>query len=153
MSRSTKQSKRTVPAKEGAFCKACKDAGKHAHIYESHFTRDVRGKVCCPTILENVCNKCGCKGHFSSYCVKTTESKVANTSTPWYLKVEVKPVPEKPVEKAPVKSANVFDILYDSDESESPSPRKKAEEMKVDLKVKRKPKNWADWSDSEDEDC
>jgi hypothetical protein len=152
MSRSGKQSKRTVAVKEAAFCKACKDAGKHAHIYESHFTRDVRGKVCCPTILENVCNKCGCKGHFSSYCVKKAEAN--STRTPWYLKAEVKLV-EKPAEKAPVKSANVFDALYDSDSSETSSPRKKAEEEKVDLKVKRKPmpKNWADWSDSEDEDC
>ena len=69
------------------------------------------------------------------------------------MKVEVKPV-EKPAEKAPVKSANVFDALYDSDSSETPSPRKKAEEEKVVFKVKTKPapKDWADMGDSDDEE-
>ena len=51
------------------FCGVCKNAGKPATLYESHFTRSIpgpKGIVVCPTILTAVCNTCGKSGHFTN---------------------------------------------------------------------------------------
>jgi len=77
------------------FCKACMDAGEPWHVYESHFTRDTRGKVYCPLILEKKC-----------------------TGDKLFKFLEKKPPVE--VKKAPVALAdtNMFAVL----DEDSPSP-------------------------------
>jgi hypothetical protein len=55
-------------------CKVCIDAGKPEEIYTSHKTKNNRGKVICPTLLNNTCHCCKQKGHTVKYCPETKES-------------------------------------------------------------------------------
>ena len=53
------------------FCKVCKDAGCSERDYTSHFVKDQpgpKGKVVCPTLLNQSCRICNQRGHTSSYC-------------------------------------------------------------------------------------
>lgn len=87
-------------------CKVCKDAGKEASVYESHWVRK-RGVVVCPTLLSQSCGYCGKNGHTPKYCkasLKMTQSNRTVSSEPVKAKVEEK--------KA---STSYFDILMDSD--------------------------------------
>ena len=53
------------------YCKVCRDAGKPASEYTSHFVKDQpgpEGKIVCPTLLNQACRICHNTGHTSSYC-------------------------------------------------------------------------------------
>jgi hypothetical protein len=73
---SSRQSSTAAAAAAAAtkpFCKVCKDAGKSASEYSSHFVKDIpgpNGKVVCPTLLSQACRICNETGHTSSYCSK-----------------------------------------------------------------------------------
>ena len=86
-------------------CKVCKDAGKEASVYESHWVRK-RGVVVCPTLLSQSCGYCGKNGHTPKYCkasLKTIDVK-RNVVAPVKLKVEERKTP-----------TSYFAILMDSD--------------------------------------
>lgn len=68
-------------------CKVCRDAGKSEEEYNSHKTKNGRGKIVCPTLLSNTCHCCKQKGHTVKYC---PDSKPAT-----------RPEPATPPEKAP----------------------------------------------------
>jgi hypothetical protein len=53
------------------FCKVCKDSGKTEAEYTSHFVKSEpgsKGKVVCPTLLNQGCSYCHEPGHTVSYC-------------------------------------------------------------------------------------
>jgi len=129
-------------SKTVAFCKACKDAGKPASVFESHSARNARGKVCCPTIMNNRCSKCDNLGHFPKYCtVKIKSFEEMN-----FFKKKPDAVSEPKKEQKPTKSANAFEALAsDSDEEEGPAP------ANVTIRKKAALDDWSILSDDEDE--
>lgn len=61
------------PNKAKPFCKVCHDAGKPIEVYTSHFVKSdpgPKGKVVCPTLLEQACTFCHTNGHTVSYCME-----------------------------------------------------------------------------------
>ena len=87
-------------------CKVCKDAGKEASMYESHWVRK-RGVVVCPTLLSQSCGYCGKSGHTPKYCKASLKMAQANRN------VSSGPVKAKVEEKK--ASTSYFEILMDSD--------------------------------------
>jgi hypothetical protein len=73
-------------------CKVCIDAGKPEEIYTSHKTKNGRGKVVCPTLLNNTCHCCKQKGHTVKYCPGSKPATHPEPSTP----PESAPEPKKP---------------------------------------------------------
>ena len=70
-SRNTTSRNTTAVAAATPFCKVCRDAGKPASEYTSHFVKDQpgpEGKIVCPTLLNQACRICHNPGHTSSYC-------------------------------------------------------------------------------------
>jgi hypothetical protein len=49
-------------------CKVCKDAGKSAQEYGSHWPKDKDGVTVCPTLLSQECRYCEEMGHTVKYC-------------------------------------------------------------------------------------
>jgi len=49
-------------------CKVCKDAGKSAQEYGSHWPKDKDGATVCPTLLSQECRYCHQAGHTVKYC-------------------------------------------------------------------------------------
>ena len=66
--------KKIVTSKKVAvkpFCKVCHDSGKTEAEYTSHFVKSEpgsKGKVVCPTLLNQGCSYCHETGHTVSYC-------------------------------------------------------------------------------------
>jgi hypothetical protein len=53
------------------FCKVCFDAGKSETEYTSHFVKSepgIKGKVVCPTLLNQACTYCHQNGHTVKFC-------------------------------------------------------------------------------------
>lgn len=135
----TNKNKQVKSVAMAVGCHVCKTHGKPEHIIESHNFRDIRGNVCCPTILENVCSKCGLKGHLKSGCNRTKVSMIPrNIST----KMDFKPEKTRPI--------NSFDALADdmSDDELDPAPAN----VTIRKPLSRRARlllNWADDSDDE----
>lgn len=55
-------------------CKVCFDAGKSKDVYSSHWVKDQRGKVICPTLLSQKCQKCLNFGHTVKFCTVTEKT-------------------------------------------------------------------------------
>ena len=74
MSASFSQKKIVTSNKAAAvkpFCKVCHDSGKTEAEYTSHFVKSEpgsKGKVVCPTLLNQGCSYCHETGHTVSYC-------------------------------------------------------------------------------------
>ena len=56
-------------------CKVCRDAGKAENVYTGHKTRDMKGVVVCPTLLEQACRYCFEKGHTPKFCPALKEKE------------------------------------------------------------------------------
>jgi hypothetical protein len=59
----------------------CKNAGKPKQLYLSHFTKDFKGNVICPTVLSFTCSQCGKKGHTAKLCNKKISASVSISSS------------------------------------------------------------------------
>ena len=157
--------------KKTVECPVCRAAGKADYI--GHWVRDDRGKVVCPTLLNQKCDHCGCKGHTPKYCVVLKrEARISKRS-------DYEQTAPKKKQSKNTKKKNTFDLLcVDSDsEAEEPkksvakpsSPRpsskrwadvvsnpepKKQEKAVIKVAAKKMPMRWSDMlSDSEsDED-
>lgn len=57
------------------FCKVCLDVGKQESEYTNHWTKNDKGKVICPTLLEMMCKYCFKKAHTVSYCPVLAKNK------------------------------------------------------------------------------
>ena len=142
------------------FCKVCKDFGKPESVFTSHFVRQTthpNSPVTCPTILNNVCQYCGEKGHFVSSCsLKKTQLKEEKL----YLLSQKKEREISSIQNVKVtKVKNVFDILNEEDSSSSDEEEEEREVEVKDSEVisenvtirKRKYTNWASVVDSDTE--
>ena len=130
-------------------CHVCKAHEKPAHVIESHNFRNARGKVCCPTMLENVCSKCGLKGHFKSRCEVSTEFKPFKSFS---MKTSENNAKKENKEKPKVVPVNAFAALAEesSDEEEEEAIKDDPPPVNVTLRKPDPKKDWADY-DSDDE--
>jgi hypothetical protein len=144
-------SRRVIPSIKSKFtkgevkatgCHVCKAHGKSIQMVESHNFRDIRGKVCCPTMLENVCSKCGVKGHFQSGCSGPKEKKA------FQERVTER---EDKKEKVAVPPVNPFDALAGDDSDQDDPPPAKVTIRKPLSRAARLRLNWADDSESDEE--
>ena len=102
------------------FCNVCKNAGKPESVYKSHFVRQTPHKlspVTCPTILNNKCNHCSCKGHFISDCPLAKEERKIQKSEN-NRKRKLQAIEEAPKVQPAKKNINVFDVLGNEDEDD-----------------------------------
>jgi hypothetical protein len=107
-------------------CKVCKDAGKSAEEYGSHWPKDKDGRVICSTLLSQECRYCGESGHTVKYCQKLVKNKAekAKTEAFWDRQKRIKAHAEVKATKpsAAVAPVSRFALLMDDDESDE-SPR------------------------------
>ena len=91
-------------------CKVCRDAGKSKEIYNSHKTKNGRGKIVCPTLLNNTCHCCKQKGHTVKYCPETKPATRPEPSTP----PEPAPESKKPdIKVTPISSMLIYKKMPD----------------------------------------
>jgi hypothetical protein len=64
-----------VVSSKKPFCKVCLDVGKQESEYTNHWTKNDKGKVICPTLLEMMCKYCFKKSHTVSYCPILAKNK------------------------------------------------------------------------------
>jgi len=107
-------------------CKVCKDAGKSAEEYSSHWPKDNNGRVICSTLLSQECRYCGESGHTVKYCTKLSKDKAekAKTEAFWARQKRIKSHAEAQVKKplAVAPAVSRFALLMDDDDSDE-SPR------------------------------
>ena len=118
-------------------CPVCFAAKKEN--YDTHWVRDKKGKVICPTLLNQKCHHCGEKGHTPKYCqaLKKEKQKYKRNN---YKKAEVFALKSVKVSSM---AQNAFSQLDDECE-ESDSDR---EEGPVATE-ETQPPNQQTWSDS-----
>ena len=71
---STKIANANATATAKKCCKLCKDSGKSEAVFSTHFVKDNKGKVICPTLLALNCRYCNASGHTVKFC-KALEKK------------------------------------------------------------------------------
>jgi len=107
-------------------CKVCKDAGKSAEEYSSHWPKDNNGRVICSTLLSQECRYCSESGHTVKYCQKLAKDKAekAKTEAFWDRQKRIKAHAEVKATKpsAAVAPVSRFALLMDDDDSDE-SPR------------------------------
>lgn len=105
---------RTV-SKSQKHCTICAKAGLPEEVYSNHFvreTRDVSSRVTCPLLKNNICSRCGKKGHFVSSCKVVFREKV----------------PVQVIQKVKVNTTNTYDFGSESeDESQEAQAEVQAE--------------------------
>jgi hypothetical protein len=117
-SRSSTSSSRSSVAGVGfeLSCKHCKNLG----VDSNHALRDRAGKLSCPVLLNNVCRRCGKKGHTVSRCV----ANLSSGSGTAYAKSQSSRVQERKLQ-SPQQSPqqkNVFASLIDDDDEAAVLP-------------------------------
>jgi len=129
-------------------CHVCKKNGEAVHVYSDHNFRDTKGRIACCRFLKKLqgsqCNTCGAFGHFADKC-RSFVKFMATMERKKEVNVHLEFVQEKP--KA---VANGFAAL------EEESSDEEFEKAYPNITVRRKPalkkpKCWADYSDSDEE--
>jgi len=122
MSRSIKSNKRVSPEAPKPFCKVCQDAGKSPEIVQSHFVKDLQGKVICPTLLSQECRYCFKLGHTVKFCpILADQAKEEKREEARIARIEAQRQEEEKKKTAPKSkptSKNVFAALDDSSDEE-----------------------------------
>lgn len=98
------------------YCKVCHDAGKEEAIYTSHYVKSEpgpKGKVVCPTLLEQVCKCCLKKGHTITYCSEIKKQDKMDKKNNYNNNKDT----STSLVKVP-KLKNKFELLQDSDSEE-----------------------------------
>lgn len=137
------------------FCKLCLDNGLPMSVVTSHNVAGLAGKSCCPTKACLSCRKCGRTGHSIKYCTATSTT-IQQLDKFLDKRCEIKAV-VKPTTKT---LSNRFTDLDDSSDESPRTPKKSSTDAVLDCPwapvkaavIKKMPKSWADWSDSEDEE-
>jgi hypothetical protein len=110
----------------------------------SHNVRNEKGIVCCPTVKSHECRNCGKCGHFDKFCVVKVKG-LAETASRMVSLFASSPAKTMPV-SIKVGTSNAFTALAcDSSDEDK-------EQVKNVVKPPVAKKNWADYSDDEDEE-
>ena len=133
-------------------CHVCKAHGKPFNIVESHNFRDVKGRVCCPTMLENICSKCGRKGHFQSKCEGLEQIKEFKPYKSPATKAEEYEAKKENKEKVKVAPTNAFSALAEDSSDEEEAIKDDPPPANVTLRKSDPKKSWADYDDDDDEE-
>jgi hypothetical protein len=108
-------------------CKVCKDAGKSAEQYSSHWPKDNAGRVICITLLNQSCRYCEESGHTVKYCPKLAKDKKNDAKFSHFVdrKERIRVYEEKSTGKkhsVVAPAVGRFALLMDDNESDdSPS--------------------------------
>jgi len=135
-----------------ASCHVCKAHGKPCNVVESHNFRDFKGRVCCPTMLENICSKCGRKGHFQSKCERLEQIKEFKAYKSPSKKAEEY---EAKKEKTKVAPTNAFAAFEEESSDEEEAIKDDPPPANVTLRKqdpKKVQKAWTDYDDDDDEE-
>jgi len=104
------------------YCKVCHDAGKEEAIYTSHYVKSEvgpKGKVVCPTLLEQVCKGCLKKGHTISYCSEIKKQDKIDKKNNYNINNNNNNnKATTPLSLSLPKLKNKFELLQDSDSEE-----------------------------------
>jgi len=87
------------------YCPICAKAGLPEEVYSTHYvreSRDISSRVTCPLLKNNICSKCGKRGHFVSSCKVVVREKA----------------PPQVVQKVKVKTTNAYDFGSDEEPEE-----------------------------------
>jgi len=106
---------RTV-SKSQKHCPICAKAGFPEEVYSNHFvreTRDIASRVTCPLLKNNICSRCGKKGHFVSSCKVVFRESLHRAPTQ--------------VNQVKIKTSTRYVFDSESDE-EQPEPQPEPEE-------------------------
>jgi len=145
---------------QSKFCRVCMNAGKTETEYRSHFTKNEKGIVLCPTILNATCSYCKEIGHFKGECpiLKTKDKmKTLKIVVPNNNNVQKD---QKTNTRMPTKSYRqaIIEELFDSDSDEAETPTTITSATittttttvsRVPLPAKRKRDITHDWADDE----
>lgn len=131
-------------------CHVCKAHGKSFTIVESHNFRDIKGRMCCPTVLENICSKCGRKGHFQSKCEGLEQIKEFKSYKSPMTKAEEYKAKKENKEKVKATPVNAFASLADESDSEEGAIKDDPPPANVTLRKSYPKKAWADYDDDEE---
>jgi hypothetical protein len=132
---------RTNKAVVTPCCKVCKDAGKSAREYGSHWPKDKDGATVCPTLLSQECRYCYVSGHTVKYCKvlekdNAMRAKRERQAERVQKHVELEQVRTKKPTASVAPVTGRFAMLMDDDDSdESPrSPKRTQKKAPVALK-------------------
>ena len=101
------------------LCKVCKDANKSVQEYSSHWTKDNKGNVCCPTLLNQKCRYCKESGHTTKYCILLESEKRQQISRVQYTTMaHTKKTTTQSILPKIVNNVNRFAELYELEEGE-----------------------------------
>jgi hypothetical protein len=135
-------------------CHVCKAHKKPFNIVESHNFRDHKGRVCCPTMLENICSKCGRKGHFQSKCEGLEQIKEFKPYKSPATKAEEYNAKKENKEKVKATPANAFAALEEDSSDEEEAIKDDPPPANVTLRkqeTKKVHKAWVDYDDDDEE--
>jgi len=126
-----KMNNKNVSSIKKPYCKVCHDAGKEEAIYTSHYVKSEpgpKGKVTCPTLLQQLCKYCSKQGHTITYCPEVKKQEKMDKKNNYTNKNtnNILPIPKL------IKN-NKFNILQDDSSDE--------EELENSKKSKSKTKN------------
>ena len=144
-------SNRTSNTKQFKSCKFCKDSGKNEAIYTSHNVKDKNGNICCPILMNTLCNNCGNFGHTLKFCKSSNKTKILQK--PVQIRVEVKK------QNVQVNRFAALDIDDDdnNDVAEKETklvvePEESVKKVSVLVIPRRRVEDWTEYcSDSDDE--
>jgi hypothetical protein len=131
-------------------CKVCKDAGKSAQEYSSHWPKNNTGRVVCPTLLEQRCRNCDAFGHTVKYCQELAKDKKNDAKFAHFVARQERIRSYDKKEKKPCASVaptvSRFALLMEDNESdESPRSPKRTEKKAPVEEFPALPGNVAIW--------
>lgn len=133
--RETKMSRVITPC-----CKVCKDAGKSAQEYGSHWPKDKDGVTVCPTLLSQECRYCHVSGHTVKYCKVLEKDNALRAKRERLVErvqkhAEVEQARTKPTTSVAPVTGRFAMLMDDDDSDESPrSPKRTQKKAPAPLK-------------------
>lgn len=121
-------------------CKVCKDAGKSAQEYGSHWPKDNDGTTVCPTLLSQECRYCHQAGHTVKYCKVLEKDNALRAKRERLVErvqkhAELEQARTKPTASVAPVTGRFAMLMDDDDSDESPrSPKRTQKKAPAPLK-------------------